>query len=165
MGPKSSNDEGSIYVSHEQDLQNKIEAEKAYIDKWASSHIPPEATASPVDLNPEFTPLDVTNRSQSPPTPPLTKELAPIAYNYNFDRSAEEEMMILAEASHEYANISLVLAFVSPLAGLILAFIAKKKAKEAGIKNETVKISILVNILFLILLFGFIVFIVTPSES
>jgi preprotein translocase subunit SecG len=47
--------------------------------------------------------------------------------------------------------VGLVLAFVFPLAGLIVSIIAKNQSKAAGVENTPAKIGLILSIVFLIL--------------
>ncbi len=47
--------------------------------------------------------------------------------------------------------VGLVLAFVFPLAGIIVSVIAKNQSKAAGVENTPAKIGLILSIIFLIL--------------
>jgi hypothetical protein len=54
--------------------------------------------------------------------------------------------------------VGLVLAFVFPLAGIIVSVIAKNQSKAAGVENTPAKIGLILSIIFLVL--GIIVLII-----
>jgi preprotein translocase subunit SecG len=47
--------------------------------------------------------------------------------------------------------VGLVLAFVFPLAGIIVSVIAKNQSKAAGVENTPAKIGLILSIVFLVL--------------
>lgn len=47
--------------------------------------------------------------------------------------------------------VGLVLAFVFPLAGLIVSIIAKNQSKAAGVENTPAKIGLILSIIFIVL--------------
>ncbi len=53
--------------------------------------------------------------------------------------------------------VGLVLAFVFPLAGLIVSIIAKNQSKAVGVENTPAKIGVILSIIFLILSIIFII--------
>ncbi len=57
--------------------------------------------------------------------------------------------------------VGLVLAFVFPLAGLIVSIIAKNQSKAVGVENTPAKIGVILSIIFLVLyVIFFIIYIV-----
>jgi len=61
--------------------------------------------------------------------------------------------------------VGLVLAFVVPLAGLIVSIIARNQSKTAGVENTPAKVGLILSIIFLILgvLFTIIYFVVIAA--
>jgi hypothetical protein len=47
--------------------------------------------------------------------------------------------------------VGLILAFLIPLAGLIVSIIAKNQSKAAGVENTPAKVGLILSIIFLIL--------------
>lgn len=47
--------------------------------------------------------------------------------------------------------VGLILAFVFPLAGIIVSVIAKNQSKAAGVENTPAKIGLILSIIFLVL--------------
>jgi hypothetical protein len=47
--------------------------------------------------------------------------------------------------------VGLILAFVIPLAGLIVSIIARNQSKAAGVENTPAKVGLILSIVFLIL--------------
>jgi preprotein translocase subunit SecG len=47
--------------------------------------------------------------------------------------------------------VGLVLAFLIPLAGLIVSIIAKNQSKAAGVENTPAKVGVILSIVFLVL--------------
>ena len=151
--------------ARQEDLQQKLKAEEAYVDKWAhTANIDqPEETTTKFD-NDEAT----TSTGPAPPTQ-TTATASAQSFGGAFETSNTntdnfDNYSTPHEVGQEYAVLSLVLAIVSPLAGFILAFVAIKKSKQSHQKNRLAKISLLVNLLFLVLITGFIIFLLTPTE-
>jgi len=159
--------------ARQEDLQQKLEAEKAYVDRWAQPSItPPSADyqsassayqpgstlpqqyAVPISKRPLFGFKQNTSSSEQPmaSTNYNAYSATPEAASGSFETGTSysdtyDDYSTPNEVAHEYAVLSLVFAVVSPLAGIILATLAIKKSKKVYQNNKLAKTSLLVNIL------------------
>lgn len=176
--------------ARQEDLQQKLEAEKAYVDRWAQPSITPpsadyqsansayqsDSTSSqqyavPISKRPLFgfkqstppeQPTTSTNYNAYSTTPEATSGFFETDTSYS---DTYDDYSTPNEVAHEYAVLSLVFAVVSPLAGIILATLAIKKSKKVYQNNKLAKTSLLVNILVLVVAIGVLIFLLTPTEE
>ena len=176
--------------ARQEDLQQKLEAEKAYVDRWAQPSItlpstdyqsassayqpdsaPTQQYAVPISKRPLFgfkqntsseQPTASTNYNAYSATPEPTSGSFETDTSYS---DTYDDYSTPNEVAHEYAVLSLVFAVVSPLAGIILATLAIKKSKKVYQNNKLAKTSLLVNILALVVAIGVLIFLLTPTEE